>query len=95
MLYILGDDAMNSIAKALSKLTQVGITMVVTIGICILAGKYLDKWLGTNMIFLFIFTILGIGAAFRNLYVMVMLDYKKEEKKEQAKREEDYKNIKK
>ena len=86
---------MNSIAKALSKLTQVGITMVVTIGICILAGKYLDKWLGTNMIFLFIFTILGIGAAFRNLYVMVMLDYKKEEKKEQAKREEDYKNIKK
>lgn len=95
MLFILGDDAMNSIAKALSKLTQVGITMVVTIGICILAGKYLDKWLGTNMIFLFIFTILGIGAAFRNLYVMVMLDYKKEEKKEQAKREEDYKNIKK
>ena len=95
MLYILGDDAMNSIAKALSKLTQVGITMVVTIGMCFLIGKYLDKWLGTNMIFLFIFTILGIGAAFRNLYVMVMLDYKKEEKKEQAKREEDYKNIKK
>lgn len=86
---------MNGIAKALSKLTQVGITMVVTIGMCFFIGKYLDKWLGTNIIFLSIFTILGIGAAFRNLYVMVMLDYKKEEKKELAKREEDYKNVKK
>lgn len=74
---------MNSIAKALSKLSQVGITMIVTIGLCFLLGKWIDKKLGTDFIFLGIFTLLGIGAAFRNLYIMVMLDYKKEEKKEQ------------
>ncbi|WP_250278063.1 AtpZ/AtpI family protein [[Clostridium] colinum] len=85
---------MNSFAKALSKLTQVGITMIVTIGMCFFIGKWLDKKLGTDIIFLAIFTLLGIGAAFRNLYVMVMLDYKKEEKKEQSKRDLEYENIK-
>lgn len=73
---------MNSFAKALSKLSQVGITMVVTIGLCFFIGKWLDEKLGTNVIFLSIFTLLGIGAAFRNLYVMVILDYKKQEEKE-------------
>nr|WP_317357441.1 AtpZ/AtpI family protein [uncultured Tyzzerella sp.] len=73
---------MNSITRALSKLTQVGITMVVTIGMCFFIGKWLDSKFNTNFIFLAIFTILGIGAAFRNFYVMVMLEYKKQEKKE-------------
>lgn len=73
---------MNGFAKALSKLTQVGVTMVVTIGMCFFVGKWLDKKLGTDIIFLIIFTFLGIGAAFRNLYMMVILEYKKEEEKE-------------
>ena len=73
---------MNSFAKALSKLSQVGITMVVTIGMCFFIGKWLDTKLGTDFIFLAIFIFLGIGASFRNLYVMVMLEYKKEAKKE-------------
>lgn len=78
---------MNNFARALSKLSQVGITMVVTIGMCFFIGKWIDKKLGTDIIFLAIFTLLGIGAAFRNLYVLVMLDFKKEEKKEEKKRE--------
>lgn len=78
---------MNNFARALSKLSQVGITMVVTIGMCFFIGKWIDKKLGTDIIFLAIFTFLGIGAAFRNLYVLVMLDFKKEEKKEEKKRE--------
>ena len=78
---------MNNFARALSKLSQVGITMVVTIGMCFFIGKWIDKKLGTDIIFLSIFTILGIGAAFRNLYVLVMLDFKKEEKKEEKQRE--------
>ncbi len=78
---------MNGIARALSKLTQVAITMVVTIGMCFFIGKWLDEKIGTNFVFLPIFIILGIGAAFRNLYVMVMLEYKKEEKKEEKERE--------
>ncbi len=78
---------MNNFARALSKLSQVGITMVVTIGMCFFIGKWIDKKLGTDIIFLAIFTLLGIGAAFRNLYVLVMLDFKKEEKKEEKQRE--------
>ena len=78
---------MNNFARALSKLSQVGITMVVTIGMCFFIGKWVDKKLGTDIIFLAIFTLLGIGAAFRNLYVLVMLDFKKEEKKEEKQRE--------
>lgn len=78
---------MNGIARALSKLSQVAITMVVTIGMCFFVGKWLDEKIGTNFVFLPIFIILGIGAAFRNLYVMVMLEYKKEEKKEEKERE--------
>ena len=73
---------MNGIARALSKLTQVAITMVVTIGMCFFIGKWLDEKIGSNFVFLPIFIILGIGAAFRNLYVMVMLEYRKEEKKD-------------
>lgn len=78
---------MNNFARALSKLSQVGITMVVTIGMCFFIGKWIDKKLGTDVIFLAIFTLLGIGAAFRNLYVLVILDFKKEEKKEEKQRE--------
>lgn len=79
---------MNGIVRALSKLTQVGITMIVTIGICFFVGKWIDEKLGTNFIFLPIFILLGIGAAFRNLYFLVMLEYKKEEKKEEEQRKE-------
>ncbi len=84
---------MTSIIKSLSKISQVGITMVVTIGICFFIGKWLDKKLGTDIIFLAIFTLLGIGAGFRNVYIMIMKEYKEEEKKEIQQRNLDYKNI--
>lgn len=84
---------MNSFAKAFSKLGQVGITIIVTIGMCFFIGKWLDTKLNTQPIFLIIFILLGVGASFRNLYMMVMLDYKKQEKKEQQQRDLIYKNI--
>lgn len=84
---------MNSITKALSKLTQLGLNMVVSIGICFFIGQWIDQKLNTGNIFLVIFIILGIGAGFRNMYIMIMKDYKKEEEKERKRREEDYKNI--
>ena len=86
---------MYNIIKSLSKISQVGITMVVTIGLCFFIGKWLDEKLGTNIIFLAIFTLLGIGAGFRNVYILIMKDYKEEEKREQQQRDLDYKNVKK
>ncbi len=86
---------MYNIIKSLSKISQVGITMVVTIGLCFFIGKWLDEKLGTNIIFLAIFTLLGIGAGFRNVYILIMKDYKDQEKREKQQRDLDYKNIKK
>ncbi len=40
--------------------TQLGLTMVGCIAFCFFIGLYLDKWLGTKGIFIFIFIILGV-----------------------------------
>ncbi len=70
--------------KAISMLTQVGISMFVPIFLCILIGKYLDKVCETGILFLIIFIILGVGAAFRTLYMMTVYKYKKKAEEEQA-----------
>lgn len=59
-----------SVLKNLSLLSQVGFLMAIPIIGCILLGSYLDRWLGTDIIFLIVFTILGVLSAFRNLYVL-------------------------
>ncbi|RRD94477.1 AtpZ/AtpI family protein [Clostridiales bacterium COT073_COT-073] len=56
--------------KALAMLTQMGITMIVPIGLGLFAGAFLDRKLGTAPIFLIIFIVLGIAAGFRNIYQM-------------------------
>lgn len=75
---------MNNIARAFSKISQIGINMVVTIGMCILFGKWLDKVFNTSFIFLAIFVFLGVASAFRNLYVLVIKDYKDIDKKQKS-----------
>jgi ATP synthase protein I len=40
--------------------TQLGLTMVGCIAFCFFIGLYLDRWLGTKGIFIFIFIILGV-----------------------------------
>ncbi len=62
----------REITNALAMLTQVGLTLFFTVFISIMIGKGLDGWLHTEPWFLLIFTILGILAAFRNLYDLVM-----------------------
>lgn len=54
--------------QSFALVTQIGITMVVTIGGGILIGKFIDDKLGTNAVFLAIFTVLSVLAAFMNLY---------------------------
>lgn len=67
---------MKDIMKALSMLTQVGIAMFVPIFGCILIGKSLDKLFDTGVLCLVIFTVLGVGAAFRTLYMMTVNKFK-------------------
>lgn len=66
----------KDIIKALSLISQLGISMAVPIIGCIFFGKWLDAKLNTNILFLIIFTILGIGTAFRTLYIMVIKNFK-------------------
>lgn len=74
---------MGEISKALSKLTQVAINMMVPILMCLFLGKWLDQKFNTGVVFLFIFLVLGIASSFRNLYVFVIKDFSKEQKKEE------------
>lgn len=74
---------MNEISKALSKLSYIGISMIVPIFLCVFVGKFLDKRFDTQPTFIIIFTILGVLSSFRNLYMMVIREYAKDKKSEE------------
>ena len=74
---------MRDVMKALSMLTQVGISMIVPIFLCLWIGKSLDKACDTGILFLIIFLILGVLSAFRTLYMMTVHKYKNLAEKEQ------------
>lgn len=65
------------IFQNLALVSQIGIMMIVPIVIGLFIGKFLDEKLGTGYIFLFIFLVIGVGAAFVNLYKIGMRDQKK------------------
>ncbi|GMQ57687.1 hypothetical protein AN1V17_20820 [Vallitalea sediminicola] len=69
-----------NIMKSLSLITQIGFLMAIPIIGCILFGNFLDRILSTGVLFLIIFTILGMLTAFRNLYVIAMKSSKKRKK---------------
>lgn len=55
----------NEFGRALAMLSQIGISIVVCVGVGIAIGYFLDRFLGTSPWLLLVFTIFGIGAAFR------------------------------
>lgn len=59
--------------------SQIGVMMVVPIVLGVWLGNLMDNKLGTGGLFLIIFILLGVAAAFRNVYLLV---YKQFEKKE-------------
>ncbi len=71
---------MRNIVKAWAILPHIAIIMFVPIFGCILLGHFLDGIFGTEVVFLIIFVILGVGAAFRSLYVFCMRFSEKSEK---------------
>lgn len=70
----------RSFVPLLSLISQVGITMVVCILGCMLIGNFLDEVTGMSPLWLVIFILLGVGAAFRNLFFIIMKEFKKGEK---------------
>lgn len=62
-------------AKDITKDYNLVVTFIISIllyiGIGVFVGNYLDNLLNTKPLFILLFTFLGIGAAYRNLYVLI------------------------
>ena len=64
---------------------QLGISMMVPVGLCFFLGYKLDQWLSTRY-FVMVFLFLGFAAGFRSVYMITKGFYAKDlerEKKEQ------------
>jgi len=60
-----------SIAKAMSIFFQLGLTIVITIMMCLFIGKFLDSKIGTDYLWTLIFLFLGVCASFRSMYYII------------------------
>ncbi len=60
----------KSILQNLALLSQVGIMMIVPIAGGVIAGNWLDEKLGTGSLLMIVGVLLGVGASFRNLYML-------------------------
>ena len=56
--------------QAIAQFSQIGITMVATVLVGVLIGKYLDIFFGTSPWLLLIFSFLGAGAALKLIFNM-------------------------
>lgn len=70
------------IIKGLVMITQIGISMIAPIFLGALIGYWLDRLFGTGFLFL-VFLVLGILAAFRNIYKLTKPFYAEDLKREQ------------
>jgi len=60
----------KQIYRALGLITYMGVSVVICVGLGILIGWLLDRWLGTTPWFMLVFTVLGIIAAIKSMYSM-------------------------
>lgn len=78
------DDENRKVIRGLAMITQVGISMMTPIFLCAAIGWWLDRQFHTQCWFI-IMLVLGVGAAFRNMYVVTLSFYSKDMKKEHEK----------
>lgn len=65
--------------RALGMVSSMGISVVVAIAIGVWVGLSLDKWLGTEPWFFYIFLFFGIAAGFRNIYIITSREIHRDE----------------
>ena len=66
------DEAAREFFRSIGLVTQIGVTIVIAIGIGFAGGFYVDRWLDTGHAFLIAGILLGIGAAFWNVYRLLL-----------------------
>ncbi|MDK2936144.1 MAG: synthase protein [Eubacteriaceae bacterium] len=80
----------NNPYKYIAFISQVGISVIVPIGMMMFFGKLIDYYFHTGTWIVIVFTVLGVLAGFRNLYVIPMrLSEKAIKEREKQKKEEE------
>ncbi|MBO5387022.1 MAG: AtpZ/AtpI family protein [Lachnospiraceae bacterium] len=59
----------NQVIKMLFLISQIGITMLVTVFLCIAIGMAVDNFFGTKLLVWFI--VLGVISGFRSVFILV------------------------
>ena len=73
------DENKKSLIRTLGLISSMGISVALAIAIGVYMGLTLDRWLGTDPWFFFIFLFFGIAAGFRNIYIIAGKEIKKDE----------------
>lgn len=73
----------RTVFQALTMVSQVGISMLAPIFMCVYIGIKLDNWFETSYLFI-IFVLAGVCAAFRNVYLLLKKFYAKDLEREEA-----------
>jgi len=71
----------GGIAKSFMMISQISISMLVPIFLCLFFGIKLNEWLDTVW-FVPVFLLLGMGASIRNVYHLTKGFYAKDKKRE-------------
>lgn len=70
---MIGDrDERSRIFGALALVTGLGLSMVISIGVCGVAGYFVDGWLGTSPALLIVGILLGVVVGAFQAYRLVM-----------------------
>lgn len=59
----------HAVLNTLFLILQIGITMLVTFGLCFAIGLFLDRQFGTKLLWVFI--VLGILSGYRAVYLLI------------------------
>ena len=62
----------NSVLRAFSLISQLGLTTAGCVIVGLLFGRFLDRWLGTAPLFTLILVFIGAGAALKIIYDLAM-----------------------
>lgn len=69
--------------RSLAMVSSMGISVVLAIAIGVWFGLTLDRWLDTGPWFFYIFLFIGIGAGFKNVYVIAGREIRKSDDNDQ------------
>lgn len=73
----------NELFRSLAMVSSMGISAALAIGIGVWFGLTLDRWLGTQPWFFYIFLFIGIAAGFKNIYVIAGREIRKDNDSDQ------------